>query len=648
MSIPTWGQFNPQANADPFRDTNDQQPKGIVYHEDIPDSILLPKIVQFHFTPYEVKIIHSEHPLNDPTGWQIQDPLNALDGTYYLSKSLVGQSHINLYPTLGDGLEWRYQPDINKGYRKTPQNIHLFQTQSPFASLSYQSSLNSEYQVHASFTQNIKPRWNFAFDYDLINPYEIFKNSAVLSHLLDASTNYYSEDSRYQGQLGVVWNKMRMGENGGLSNDGLFSTGQQTNMAGLPVVSYTNQRLYNDLDIFTHQSYNLVRQVETVKERYDLEVNQDDSTLLDTIYWYDTLTPNPYHIFNAGVLALDAQFSRQASRFKDSISADSTTTFIYSGRLFWTNDAYPDYKWHNPIKLTGGIEPRVVHINEHDSLTYNIYSVTPFARAQIKLGRGILSGLGHFTFSNDTPGMDRRIETEYRLNFDSLRYIDATAIAEWKAPDYFFFHYHSNGFQWDHSNLDKISVQRFNLLYSHKGLWKIDATAQHISNNVWLDENISPYQSEGNAWLFQARAMSHLRFFGWLCLDLQEMVQHSTDENELRVPLFASKNSIYADLNLFHRALRAQFGIDIRYHTLFYADAYSPAAGAFYRQNDIQVGNYLWGDVYVNLHIKHADIYIKAGHLNAIWEQHPSYFLLPHYPGNQFGLYWGVKWNFFD
>ena len=60
------------------------------------------------------------------------------------------------------------------------------------------------------------------------------------------------------------------------------------------------------------------------------------------------------------------------------------------------------------------------------------------------------------------------------------------------------------------------------------------------------------------------------------------------------------------------------------------------------------MGGYLWGDLFINLQVKRASIYLKAGHINAIWETHPTYFLLPHYPGRRFGLYWGITWNFFD
>ena len=114
------------------------------------------------------------------------------------------------------------------------------------------------------------------------------------------------------------------------------------------------------------------------------------------------------------------------------------------------------------------------------------------------------------------------------------------------------------------------------------------------------------------------------------------------------VPLWTSKNSLYTDFHLFHNALRLQVGVDVRYLTKFYVPTYDAAAGLFYHQHETQVGNYIWGDFFINLQVKRASIYAKAGHVNALWETHPNYFLLPHYPGQKFGFFWGIVWHFFD
>ena len=130
------------------------------------------------------------------------------------------------------------------------------------------------------------------------------------------------------------------------------------------------------------------------------------------------------------------------------------------------------------------------------------------------------------------------------------------------------------------------------------------------------------------------------------------MLQYSSDNNVIRVPLFASKNSLFADIFLFHRALHMQTGFDIRYHTKYYADGWNPVLGAFYRQDDVEVGNYLVTDFWITLQIKRASIYLKASHFNAPIENltsfTPAYFSLPHYPMEGFGLYWGVTWKFFN
>ena len=113
---------------------------------------------------------------------------------------------------------------------------------------------------------------------------------------------------------------------------------------------------------------------------------------------------------------------------------------------------------------------------------------------------------------------------------------------------------------------------------------------------------------------------------------MQQHIQYSSNQEQIRVPLFASKNSLYTDFKVFNGALHVQTGFDLRYHTKFYADAYDPTLGIFYRQDDEQVGNYLWADFFLNLQIKRATIYVKAGHFNT---PRPNPYLIPPNPPPQ-------------
>lgn len=626
---------------------HEQQPKGVVENDEEPDSVLQHKVFAFHLAPLGVKIADFLLPSLSPDGAQFNsDPLDALNGSYYLSKGLVGQSHLNIFPSFGDNLDWLYQPDVNVGYAKKRSNILFLQTQRPYTALSYASSLKKEYVIHASHSQNISPRWNFSLDYDLINPDAIFSNSSVQNHYLDITSNYYSADSRYQAYAGLIWQKFYIHENEGLMDDNIFSSSLQSNFTGIPVNNYNGLSLYNSLNLFTHHSFNLVRQVQTIKERSSIQINPDDSSSLDTLYWNDTLQPGNRQVLNPGVLGLDASLERSARRF-----SDSTTSYSFQALIFWTNDAYIDKLWHNPLKLSLGIAPRYVKINEHDSLFSSFASISPSAQALIRLGHHSLDAYGEFSLGNGYTAGDRLLRARYSLSFDSTRSASVYASLSAASPNYFYHHYHSNRRNWDNDLLQKIATQKIGINYSRSGLVDCDVIVQHVAHNVWLSGDstlIHVEQANGDAWLLQGRLTLKLMLWNWLHYDMQQFLQFSSDQHQIPVPLFASKNSLYANVFIFKRALRLQVGVDLRYHTPFHADAFDAPSGAFVRQDDILVGNYLWSDVFVNLQIKRATIYLKAGHVNSLWEQHPNYFLLPHYPGNKFGLYYGISWKFFD
>lgn len=626
--------------------TDDQQLKGIVFDKEEPDSVLKGKVYQFNLEPVQVKIQHINHPTLNPAGLQYHDPLEALNGDFYLSRGLVGQSHISIFPKMAKPLKWSYQPDINAGYAKRPDNVNFYQTQTPFTSLGYQSSLKRAYQVNITHTQNITPRWNIALDYHLINPEGIYSNSDVLSHYLDVTTNYYSLDSRYQLYAGVIWQKLRLDENGGILDDALFTQRLQNNFAGIPVRFSQGGSLFNTLDLFTHQSYNFVRQTTIVKERMLVQVSDSNNLKLDTTFHNDTLVPQDPHIFNPGVIGFNAGMQRSSRKF-----IDSTTTFRYTGEFFWTNDAYTDYRWHNPVKVRGGIKPELIHINENGINSFDFFNTSLFADILLKMGKASLSANVEEVSSGNYTNGDYNLGANFHVQLDSLTAFDISAKLQAHAPDYFYYHYNSNGRSWDNADLKKIGVKQLELNVNKTKRFNLVATAQQISNHVWLEGDTSTLTSVQGAdafWLFQARLNMNLELWGWLHYDMQQMVQYATDEQQMRVPLFASKNSLYTNIYLFKRALRAQFGVDIRYHTLFHADAYSPEAGAFFHQDDVRVGNYIWADVFIDLQIKHASIYAKVGHLNSIWEPEAHYMLLPHNPGINFGIYYGVVWKFFD
>lgn len=610
--------------------------KGLVDHVDIPDSVLQEQVYIFHYNPLDVKILSYVNPSLSPTGAQFSDRLDTLNGNYYLSKGNVGQSHYPLFVTKGDDIGLKIKPDINEGYSKNLRSINLFISQTPYSELAYSSSLNDDYQVSVSHAQNITPRWNVAFDYDLIAPEGVYASSSVTNHYLDFTTNYYSKDSRYQLQGGIIWQHFNMDESGGIAADSIFTQRLESNSAGIPVNLYDVVSKDKKLSAFVHQSFNTVRQLPRYNSHTELVAID---SIADSVVVVDTITPPAPMMFNTGVFGLDLSLE------SDTLADGPKQLWQHtSAMLFWTNDAYMNYRWHNPLKITLGVKSE--HFKSDIDSLYKIEfaSMTPLVKAELSTAtRFSLVFNAEQRIATDARMSATHLSANATLSIDSLNSIFASASLQSTPADLiYFYHTPNNG-----ADLQPVNVMKLEAGFKCGSMIDIAATARNIGHNTWIDAAGATVQAPGDMWLFQGRMNMNLAL-GHFHYDMQQLLQYSTDNEQLRVPFFASKNSLYFDITLFGRALRTQVGLDVRYHTAFYADSYQPIGGYFYRQNEVEVGNYFWGDVFVNLQVKRATIYVKAGHVNALWEMSPNYFILPHYPGQKFGLMYGVIWKFFD
>ena len=79
-----------------------------------------------------------------------------------------------------------------------------------------------------------------------------------------------------------------------------------------------------------------------------------------------------------------------------------------------------------------------------------------------------------------------------------------------------------------------------------------------------------------------------------------------------------------------------------------YADNYMPSIMQFYNQRERKTGNYPKLDVFLNLRIKRADIFVKYEHINYLLKNHGDFFSAADYPINPGMLKFGIKWDFFD
>jgi Putative porin len=68
-------------------------------------------------------------------------------------------------------------------------------------------------------TQNIKPSWNFSFNYRMINSPGFFKNQKTNHNNYIVTSWYQSLNKRYNNYFLLVSNKLQSSESGGIKND---------------------------------------------------------------------------------------------------------------------------------------------------------------------------------------------------------------------------------------------------------------------------------------------------------------------------------------------------------------------------------------------------------------------------------------------
>ncbi len=134
---------------------------------------------------------------------------------------------------------------------------------------------------------------------------------------------------------------------------------------------------------------------------------------------------------------------------------------------------------------------------------------------------------------------------------------------------------------------------------------------------------------------------------GNFSFDTRIVYQKASKEEAIRIPEFIGDLSIYYTKALFKNASIVQIGIDFLYNTSYKAYAYMPATRSFYVQNNKTIGNYIYADVFLNLQVKRARLFLKYINLMSLFNMY-DYYTVPSYPMQDDGIRFGVSWMFYD
>ena len=229
-------------------------------------------------------------------------------------------------------------------------------------------------------------------------------------------------------------------------------------------------------------------------------------------------------------------------------------------------------------------------------------------------------------------------------------------------PTFYYRHYHSKHFWWDHSSMSKTIHSRIQGVFSYKKTrTSLRVALDEIKNHTYFGHtyNITEeFQRTGNeihvrqygkAISLITAALTQDFTLGPLNWENVVTFQKSSEKDVLPVPDFNVYSNLFLRFKI-AKVLSCDVGGDVRYFTKYYAPDYSPTLGQFTVQESaqrVEVGGYPVVNVYANFHLKHTRFFVMMSHINS-GSGRKEYFFTPHYPLNERALRIGLSWNFFN
>ena len=558
----------------------------------------------------------------------------------------------------------------------TVETLPQYNTKTPHTELAYYGTLfankeKEEANVRVLTTQNISPQMNITLDFRRFGGNGMLKREDTANKTFVASTNYLGK--KYLMHAGYIYNKVARSENGGIIDDAwIRDTLVDAREIDVYLRDASNELKKNT--IFLDQTYRIplsflkdLGKKKTVADSTSAplpEIAGKDTLMVDT----DVTTAfighsSEYSVFrktytdkisdNAG-----KEFYGDRFYINPTTSADSLRVMRFDNKVFirlqpWKDDAIVS-------KLDVGIGDKLAsyysfrptdYIEGPTNVIQNSVYLYAGANGQYRKymtwgAKGKYNFLGHEINDFDIEADMAFHAYPFRRAKTSPLTVGVSFGTSLKEPDYYQQHLFTNHYRWD-NDFNKISTTRIEASLSIPR-WDMAASFGYglLSNNIYYDaqgmarQNTSP--------MSVMTAVLNKNFVVWkFHLDHQAMVQLSSNEEVLPLPLVALNFRYYLQFDIVPRVMQMQIGAVGTYTTRWYAPAYNPVLGVFHNQNESEYGNCPYIDAFVNIQWKKASIFIKAVNVNMGWpNKSADYFTAAGYIAPQRAIKFGITWPF--
>ncbi len=576
-------------------------------------------------------------------------------------------------------------------YMYTIENTRFYKTTRPFTQLSYLLASGKEQVVKVLHTQNIKPNWNAGIDYTLIASPGFFQTQNTNHNSYRFFSNYQGKKKRYAAYLVLSGNKINSSENGGIQNDSFLLDPTRKKRFSIPVnlggdvqsfnpfsTKVNTGNRYSNFTVFFRQSYDFgikdsiiindstneylfypkfrfqhtlnystyIYKFQDVVSGYESTSGRRNAELDSIIFknWYDTtlsirntflnfrLQDKWKIISNDFAIRQFPETKNPAQFIEAGIRLENITGEFVQAKVFPQLIILPDYQ----------VQYSFIKKNYFNTILHGEYRNKTRNKKWDALLKGEFYATGlnaadYNAYANLTRFLNTKLG-DIKISFQNIS----------RSPSYIF--QEASSFNLDKSltskkeNITVISASANNPRFS------LLARNISIANYTYFKNYYQTDQFNGLVNITQFVASTKNKIVGHLNLYSDFIVQQTTGNNPIRVPLFFTRQRLTFEGNFF-KNLDLSTGIDVKYNTPYKPYNYSPVMGQFFPQDTTTISNLPQLSAFFDFRIKSFTGIVKVENLNAVDVSHGfgftnNSFAIPNYPIPGFIFRLGVIWNF--
>ena len=573
----------------------------------------------------------------------------------------------------------------------TPDMFIFTDTKSPYTNLSYHSSGNKvdgDDRFRAYFTTNAGKHFGVGFLFDYL--YGRGRYDKQSTSLLNFSLFSFYRSDRYNYHLLASRYKMKIRENGGITDDRYITRPEDTDGGGanmgtadIPVkldATWSRNDVHNVY--FTH-NYNWgyyrekmpvdTADVDSTKAMQKMPMSKSNADSIATEFVNVARLTHTADISYLRHEYINYRLPRNyyADTYLPHDSVDNTNDLSINNRLalslregfrrwaFANITAFAEHKYDRyrlPDTITGNPQEYIKSYNEHSLYVGGAVASTRGKHLRYHAeGSTAVIGADLGSFS-----LDGGVDLNFKLWKRDIN-IAAKAFMKNNRPSFYYRHYHSEHFWWDNDLAKELRTRIEGSIEVPYTRTKLNVKLENVKNYTYianhstLASNGKDYlnrfdvqQESGNIQVIAASLKQDFKY-GILNVNTEMTYQFSSNQAVLPLPAFNAYANIYLKF-VIAKVLHTEIGADAWYFTNYYAPEYMPALGQFVQQNQenkIKIGNYPVATVYANFLLKQARFYVKYYHVNKGLGS-SNYFLVPHHPLTPSVLWFGLSWNFYN